>query len=575
MVILKAVQSWIDCLCPGGANAEVTLVGRGQGPPVTISKSLLITVATPDLQTFLYTTDCHCQAPVTIMIPSATNSTLLQVSQVLSQGKADIVSGHQTSKRRPKEVEDVESVLELLTAGVHVVKTISGGGENASPKLEDVAQDIDSLRWAHKGTKKELEEELYGDQDLSVAGTSYIDQGAQQEDGEISHTMDEDLEQQQVLNNNKQLPDIVTHDNGVRETGRELGDELYDDQDFSTAGPSYNGQGDQQDEDGDVRQVIGGNLAQQNLFTNHMELADFVTHGDGIARETVRDLAQQVPSIGRGGGNGGKYQVADKPVEKETESLSSNELLDEIDALLKTDDEEVEKTADIQHCAVAKDIVGPIRQMAKKTGIVGHSVGKGRRQESVVMGDSEYRVHKRLVAKDSRVNRKFERYVVSKSYGKQHVRPKPVLDESVVDFGMIRSKFSGREQQEMVPRKLKKEREDPPNLLECNFCQKTYTIAASMASHMVQHSLSRENVFCPICSFSTDQTRLVKHIRSQHSMEMVYSCDICKMKFCNFDAKSAHVKKHDNPDLCQCPKCGSKKFYNIQLGRGCTNCSKK
>jgi len=665
MVILKAPQQWVDYLSAGGANvsgAEVILVGSGQGPPVTISKSLLITVATEDLQFFLHTTDCHCQAPVTIMIPSATNSTLLQVSQVLSQGKADIVSGHQTCKRRLKEVEEVESVLELLTFGVNVAKIISGGGENGSPKQEE-------------------------DQDLSTAGPSYNDQGDQQQED------DEDLAQQQVLTNHAQH-DIVTHGEGAtREIGRdlahqvpsisggggenaspkqeevdddidyidwvhkgtkeelkeELNYEIYDDWNLSTAEPSYNDQGDQQEEDSEMSQVMGVDLAQQQVLTNHVQLADIATQGDGATRETSRDLAQQVPSIGRGSGSGGKSQVADNPVKKEYESLSSDELMD-VDVLVQSDDEDVEQTADMdrldgeskaEHCEVVKDTVGPSQHMAKKTGIVEHSVVRGRRQESVEMGDSENRVHKRLVVKGSHVNRKkktswnekdkveidgntilrnsvglfpcsfcdkqfkfpsalkkhivthtgqkdYQCNICSKSFGRldtlkrhleqcneHYVQLKPVLDESVVDVGMIKSKFSGREQHEMVPKKLKIEREDPPNLLECNFCQKTYTIAASMASHMVKHSPSRENVFCPLCRFSTDQTRLVKHIRSHHSMEKVYSCGTCRMKFCNFESKSAHEKKHDNPDLCQCPGCGSKRFYNIQLGRGCTNCSKK
>merc|ERR1719186_1370151 len=184
--------------------------------------------------------------------------------------------------------------------------------------------------------------------------------------------------------------------------------------------------------------------------------------------------------------------MVDQLVQNVNENVSSQELMDEIDALLHSDDEvndiaEIQKrlvaemslsseTEDVNkdrlgaaENMVAKDIVRPSRNMAKKTSSVGHCVvqdsGVKEHSEDGV-NDSGVMEHSEGGVKDSRVKRKFENFIVAKSYGK----PLPRLNESVVDFGMIRGKFSAREQLEMVQTKLKKERDDPPCLLNCNIC---------------------------------------------------------------------------------------------------------
>ena len=152
------------------------------------------------------------------------------------------------------------------------------------------------------------------------------------------------------------------------------------------------------------------------------------------------------------------------------------------------------------------------------------------------------------------------------------------LDESVLDCGLIRARKNARELQELVPRQLKKESEDPVENISCPYCFKKYTTAPSLTSHMVKHSASREDVSCPVCVFSTEYSKMVDHIRSMHSMEKVFFCAICDTEFSTLSAKSIRMRKHNRSeslglDQCQNPNC--KKFFKKILGKGCTSCSKR
>ena len=151
-----------------------------------------------------------------------------------------------------------------------------------------------------------------------------------------------------------------------------------------------------------------------------------------------------------------------------------------------------------------------------------------------------------------------------------------MLNLSVLDCGLIRSKYSPREVRELVPKKIKKESDDPEDKIACELCGKTFTTAPSIASHMVTHSPSRDDVFCPVCAFSAEYPKLVNHVRSRHLKEKVYNCTTCLAEFSTHSAKSTHMLKHNRSDtMGQCKNINCRKFYKITLGKGCTSCPKK
>jgi len=165
---------------------------------------------------------------------------------------------------------------------------------------------------------------------------------------------------------------------------------------------------------------------------------------------------------------------------------------------------------------------------------------------------------------------------VWKSIIEDHKKKVGMLNLSVMDCGLIRSKYSPREVRELVPRKIKKESDDPEDKIACELCGKTFTTAPSVCSHMVTHSPSRDDVLCPVCGFSAEFHKLVNHVRSMHLKEKVYNCTTCQAKFSTHSAKSSHMRKHSRSDtMGQCENNSCRKFYKKASGRGCTSCSKK
>jgi len=151
------------------------------------------------------------------------------------------------------------------------------------------------------------------------------------------------------------------------------------------------------------------------------------------------------------------------------------------------------------------------------------------------------------------------------------------LNESVVDCGLIRKKISLKEKEAIVPKVLKIEEPSPPNPHECNFCGKSFTSAAPLASHLVKHYTQfEEKLDCPFptCNFAATQENLIKHMRSKHTKEQLFSCYHCNIKFYTMDAKVAHEKKHGQPEVwAQCDQPACLMFY--QVARGNCRCAKK
>jgi len=151
------------------------------------------------------------------------------------------------------------------------------------------------------------------------------------------------------------------------------------------------------------------------------------------------------------------------------------------------------------------------------------------------------------------------------------------LNESVLDCGLIKKKIGLKEKAAMVPRVLKVEEPSPPNPHECNFCGKSFTSAAPLASHLVKHYTQFEEKFdCPFptCNFVATQENLIKHMRSKHTKEQMFSCSYCTIKFYTMDAKVGHERKHGQPTVwAQCDQLACLMFY--QVARGSCRCAKK
>jgi len=153
---------------------------------------------------------------------------------------------------------------------------------------------------------------------------------------------------------------------------------------------------------------------------------------------------------------------------------------------------------------------------------------------------------------------------------------KRMLNESVLDCGLIKKKISLKEKDAMVPKVLKIEEPSPPNPHECNFCGKSFTSAAPLASHLVKHYTQFAEKFdCPFptCNFAATQENLTKHMRSKHTKEQMFSCSHCTIKFYTMDAKMSHEKKHGQPAVwAQCDQPACLMFY--QVARGSCRCAK-
>jgi len=151
------------------------------------------------------------------------------------------------------------------------------------------------------------------------------------------------------------------------------------------------------------------------------------------------------------------------------------------------------------------------------------------------------------------------------------------LNESVLDCGLIKKKISVKEKESIVPKVLKIEEPSPPNPHECNFCGKSFTTAAPLATHLVRHYPEfQDKLDCPFptCNFAAAQENLTKHMRSKHTKEQLFSCYHCTIKFHTMDAKIAHEKKHRLPDVwAQCDQPACRMFY--QVARGSCRCAKK
>jgi len=153
------------------------------------------------------------------------------------------------------------------------------------------------------------------------------------------------------------------------------------------------------------------------------------------------------------------------------------------------------------------------------------------------------------------------------------------LNESVLDCGEIVKKIPFKEKEAMVPKVLKVEEAPSDSPYQCSFtrCLRSFTCAATLASHLSKHYLPNQDKFdCPfpLCQFVSTQEQLIKHMRARHTKEQMFTCPLCGIKFHTMDAKVAHERKHGQEDVWgQCQNQACLRFY--QLARGhCRFCGR-
>jgi len=153
------------------------------------------------------------------------------------------------------------------------------------------------------------------------------------------------------------------------------------------------------------------------------------------------------------------------------------------------------------------------------------------------------------------------------------------LNESVLDCGEIVKKIPYKEKEAMVPKVLKVEEAPSDSPYHCSFtpCQRSFTCAATLASHLSRHYITnQEKFYCPFphCQFVHTQEQLTKHMRARHTKEQMFACSHCATKFHTMDAKVGHEKKHDQQDVWgQCQNQACLRFYQLARGQ-CRFCAK-
>jgi hypothetical protein len=97
----------------------------------------------------------------------------------------------------------------------------------------------------------------------------------------------------------------------------------------------------------------------------------------------------------------------------------------------------------------------------------------------------------------------------------------------------------------------------------CSKCPKIFSCAAALMVHMEIHkkkSMANNNKKCGVCEYSsTQRVRVLRHMRTKHTKEQIFSCSSCSQKFFSHSALEYHEKKHKDGSKKYCETC--LKFY--------------
>ena len=99
--------------------------------------------------------------------------------------------------------------------------------------------------------------------------------------------------------------------------------------------------------------------------------------------------------------------------------------------------------------------------------------------------------------------------------------------EEIEVVAEVKRKLGDKEAVRLVPREVKNE---PESGNSCGYrgCRKSFTTAATMVCHLESHYREGSSMKCPFggCSFSGIKMPLVRHIRSKHTKEKLFYCQV-------------------------------------------------
>lgn len=121
----------------------------------------------------------------------------------------------------------------------------------------------------------------------------------------------------------------------------------------------------------------------------------------------------------------------------------------------------------------------------------------------------------------------------------------------------VKRKLLVKERARLTPRVVK---EEVFEMFPCNLCVsvKTFSSAATLVAHLASHSQEAvPRLACPFtsCRYKGAVEAMVRHVRSLHTAEKLFQCQVCAKEMPSFDSLQKHENNHEDPNFVFCASC--------------------